>query len=128
MNKKAQLGALANVGVGAGKLFEMMKLPSWGRKIGSLRQRAAAGDEQSERLLSMLGVASVALGGALGMGVSRALGDKNMTLGTAAGGLLGAAPALLADEPAKFELPSAPANMPRPVGQPRWQDNGTSII
>ena len=98
--KKAMLGPLANIGAGAGKLFEMMSLPSWGKKMVELRHRATAGDEQAERLLSMLGVASVSLGSALGMGASKLFGEKRMMLGPALGGLMGAAPGLLTeDEP-----------------------------
>lgn len=99
------IGSLATIGAGAGKLFEMMKLPSWGQKMVELRQRASAGDEQAERMLSMLGVASVALGSALGMGASRMLGEKKMTFGPAIGGLIGASPALLAEEPETFDTP-----------------------
>ena len=100
---------LSTVGAGASRLLEMIKLPAWGEKMVSLRQRASSGDYQAQQLLSMLGVASVALGSALGMGAGRLMGEKRPVVGPAVGGLLGAAPALFAgDEP------------PPPRSEPNW--------
>jgi hypothetical protein len=97
--KSAAANVLQSVGSGLVSIGQKFGGKSWVDRLNRLKERAAAGDESAQSLLSTLGLSSLLVGSGLGTVAGSAL-DHPM-LGGALGAALGAAPSLAASSEEK---------------------------
>ena len=118
--KKADFDPIQSVGTGVTRLLSRFTPEQWSKKINSLRDRAQLGDAKATELLSIIGVASIVLGGGAGMVAGTALGGQGGGLfGSTVGGLIGASPALVGG-PSK-PAPTEPTKEPVPFDPEPWR-------
>lgn len=94
--KAAELAGFQSIGSGLLTTGQKFGGKRWVDRLNRLRERAIAGDESAQQLLSILGMSSMMLGAGLGAAAGRYVGHPG--LGGAAGAALGAAPALVSGE------------------------------
>jgi hypothetical protein len=124
--KKKAFDPLQSVGTGVTRILGRFTPEQWSSKLSKLRARAEFGDSTASELLSIIGVASVVLGAGVGMYASSKLGGGSRggsMLGSAIGGLLGAAPSLMNPAKSQAQAPSSVVAQPEGFDLKPWRQS-----
>ena len=128
-SKAAALTTLQRIGAGLTNIGKIFAGRKWDQKIQNLQVRAALGDESASNLLNMMGLTSIIVGTAGGLGAAKLLGAKGrgLALGTATGSLLGTLPlAAVRERAPAVTLPGF--DMDRKAAADRIQTGSTTML